>query len=73
MPATSWRNASLLIGVFYVLLGFVNIWVAKTRSEADWVIFKVWIAVPLAMVFIVGVVFYLLRGVFTKESKESAP
>jgi intracellular septation protein len=73
VPATSWRNASLLTGVFYVLLGFANIWVARTRSEADWVTFKVWIAVPLAMIFIVGVVLYLLRGVLTKDSKESAP
>jgi len=73
VPAASWRNASLLLGVFNVLLGFANIWIAKTRTEAEWVTFKVWIAAPLAMVFIVGVVLYLLRGVFTKDSKESAP
>ena len=30
-------------------------------------------AVPAAMIFMVGVVLYLLRGVFTKDSKESAP
>jgi len=70
VPPTSWRNASLLLGVFNVLLGFVNIWVAKTRSEADWVTFKVWIAVPLAVVFLLGVVFYLLRDAFAKDSKD---
>ena len=68
VPPASWRNASLLIGAFYVLLGFVNIWVAMTRSEADWVTFKVWIAVPAGD----GLhrrrrVLYLLRGAFTKE------
>jgi intracellular septation protein len=67
VPASSWRNASLITGVFYVLLGFANIWVALTRSEADWVTFKVWIAIPLAMVFIIGVVLYLLRGAFAEE------
>jgi len=67
VPATSWRNASLLTGVFYLLLGFVNIWVALTRSEADWVTFKVWIAVPVGMIFVIAVVLYLLRGVFTRE------
>jgi intracellular septation protein len=67
VPATSWRNASLLTGVFYLLLGFANIWVALTRSESDWVTFKVWIAIPLGMVFIIGVVLYLLRGAFTRE------
>ena len=73
VPSTSWRNASLLLGAFNVLLGFVNIWIAKTRSEADWVTFKVWIAVPLAAVFIIGVVFYLLRDAFAKDSKDSSP
>ena len=67
VPATSWRNASLMTGTFYVLLGFVNIWVAMTRSEADWVKFKLWISMPLAIVFLFGVVMYLLRGAFAKE------
>ena len=73
VPSASWRNGSLLIGGFNVLLGFVNIWVAKNYSQDDWVFFKAWIAVPAAMIFMVGVVLYLLRGVFTKDSKESAP
>jgi intracellular septation protein len=68
VPAASWRNMSLLTGAFYIALGGLNLWVALTRSEADWVTFKVWIAFPLALVFIFGVVFYLLRGVFTKEA-----
>jgi intracellular septation protein len=67
VPASSWRNASLITGVFYLLLGFANIWVAMTRSESDWVTFKVWIAIPLGMVFIIGVVLYLLRGAFARE------
>jgi intracellular septation protein len=70
VPRASWRNMSLLTGAFYLALGAVNIWVALTRSESDWVTFKVWIAVPLAMLFIVGVVLYLLRGAFTKETAQ---
>jgi intracellular septation protein len=65
---TSWRNGSLLIGAFNVLLGFLNIWVAKTYSQEDWAFFKVWIAVPMAMIFMVGVVLYLLRDALKKES-----
>jgi intracellular septation protein len=68
VQSTSWRNASLLTGAFYLLLGFVNIWVALTRSEADWVTFKVWIAVPVGVAFVLGLVLYLLRGAFSKES-----
>jgi intracellular septation protein len=67
IPASSWRNASLTTGSFYVLLGFANIWVAMTRSEADWVTFKVWIALPLALVFLFGVMLYLMRGAPTRE------
>jgi intracellular septation protein len=68
IAASSWRNASLMTGTFYVVLGIVNIWVAMTRSEQDWVTFKVWISLPLALVFLFGVIFYLLRGQFAKES-----
>jgi intracellular septation protein A len=60
----------LLTGAFYLALGAVNIWVALTRSESDWVTFKVWIAIPLALLFIVGVVLYLLRGAFAKETAQ---
>lgn len=68
LPASSWRNASLLMGVFYVLLGFANIWIALNRSEETWVTFKVWIAGPVAIVFTLAVGFWLLRGVlFTRE------
>jgi intracellular septation protein len=74
VPPSTWRTGSLLIGAFNVALGFVNIWVARTRTEQEWAFFKVWIAVPAALIFMLAVVFYLLRGVlFAKESKESAP
>ncbi|HET9864055.1 MAG TPA: septation protein IspZ [Steroidobacteraceae bacterium] len=68
VPANNWRNSSMLMGGFYVLLGLVNIWVALNRSEADWVLFKVWIAPPVAIVFTLGIVLWLLRGAFTRES-----
>jgi intracellular septation protein A len=46
----------------------VNIWVALNRSESDWVLFKVWIAPPIAIVFTVAIVLWLFRGAFSKES-----
>src|SRR4029079_6801048 len=44
IPRATWRTSSLLMGAFYMALGVVNIWVALNRNEADWVMFKVWIA-----------------------------
>jgi intracellular septation protein len=68
LPASSWRNASLLMGAFYLLLGFANIWIALNRSEETWVTFKVWVAGPVAVVFTLAVGLWLLRGVlFTRE------
>jgi intracellular septation protein len=69
VPAQRWRNLSLLCGVFYIALGFVNIWVALTRGEAAWVTFKLWIALPLAFVFTMGVVLWLLRDLFGQEPR----
>ena len=71
MPVSTWRNSSILMGVFYVALGLVNIWVALNRSEADWVLFKVWIAPPAAIVFTLAVVLWALRGVLGKEETTS--
>jgi intracellular septation protein len=68
IPHTTWRNASLLMGAFYLVLGTANIWIALNRPESQWVTFKVWIAAPLAIVFTVGLVLWVLRGViFARE------
>jgi intracellular septation protein len=67
IPSRSWKVNSVLMGLFYIALGLVNIWVAMTRSEADWVFFKVWIASPVAIVFSLALVLWLLRGLFARE------
>jgi intracellular septation protein len=68
IPTARWRNGSLAMGVFYLALGFANIWVALRRSESDWVTFKVWIAVPLGVVFTFGVILWMFRDLLRKES-----
>jgi len=67
LPASRWRNASIAMGIFYIALGFVNIWVALNRSESEWVTFKVWIAVPLGLVFTFGMFLWLFRDLLGKE------
>lgn len=68
LSASTWRNNSLLMGGFYIVLGVVNIWVAMNRTESEWVMFKVWILPPVAIVFTLGLLFWMLRGAFAKES-----
>ncbi len=67
IPAGTWRSSSLIMGAFYLLLGFANIWVAMNRSESDWVTFKVWIAYPIAVVVTMAVMLWTMRSLFGKE------
>jgi len=67
IPASTWRNSSLIMGAFYLMLGCANIWVAMNRSESDWVTFKVWIAYPIAVVVTMGVMLWTLRSLLGKE------
>ena len=68
VPPASWRTASLLTGVVYILLGTVNIWVALTRSFDEWVTFKVWIAPIAAIVITLAMIAWLFRDVlFAKD------
>ena len=67
-PPARWRNCRWLCGAFYVALGAVNLWVALHMSEADWVIFKIWIVLPAAVVFTFGLVLWTAaRPVIRKE------
>jgi len=70
LPASDWRASSIFMGVFYLLLGVANIWVALNRSESDWVTFKLWIAIPLGIVVALGVILWLFRNlIFPSEGK----
>lgn len=71
LPASTWRNYTMLMGALYLGFGLANIWVAMNRSEADWVTFKVWILTPVAIVLTLGLVFWPIRGVlFEKDRRE---
>jgi intracellular septation protein len=65
-----WRNASLVAALFHLALGAVNIWVAYTMSERAWVIFKTWIALPVWLVFNMGIVLWIMRGYEPKDTPE---
>lgn len=72
LPANDWRIGSIFMGVFYLLLGVANIWIALNRSESDWVTFKVWIAGPAGIVVALGVILWLFRNLIS-AGDEKAP
>jgi len=71
IPPSTWRSTSLLLGIFYILLGVANIWIALNRSEADWVFFKVWIAGPVGILFTLALIVWMLRDVFFSRETPS--
>ena len=70
LPARDWRVSSIFMGLFYVLLGVANIWIALNRSVNDWVNFKLWVSIPLGIVVALGVFLWLFRNlIFSSEEK----
>jgi intracellular septation protein len=67
VTASTWRNLSLASVGFYGALGAANLWVAYNMSEANWVMVKTWVLLPLALVFSMAQVFWVIRGHEPKE------
>jgi intracellular septation protein len=61
VPATSWRNLSLVSALFYFALGAANLWIAFTMSQDAWVNFKSFVVIPLVFLFTLGLVFWIMR------------
>jgi intracellular septation protein len=61
VTSAAWRKLSLASALFYFALGVANLWVAYTMSRDAWVNFKVFVSIPLAFVFMAGVVVWIMR------------
>jgi intracellular septation protein len=61
VSSAAWRKLSLASALFYFALGAANLWVAYTMSRDAWVNFKVFVSIPLAFVFMGGMVFWIMR------------
>jgi intracellular septation protein len=73
VPAATWRHASLVSALFYAALGAVNLWVAHTMTEENWVFFKTWLTIPVVFLFTGGILFWLLRGYEPKDGPKDEP
>ena len=61
MPARQWRQLNYAWVIFFVIAGFLNLYVAFNFSEAFWVKFKVLGFTALTLVFIVVQMVWLMR------------
>jgi intracellular septation protein len=51
LPETAWRTLTWRWGLFFGALACLNEFVWRSFSTAQWVFFKVWIILPLLLVF----------------------
>jgi intracellular septation protein len=51
LPESAWRSLTWRWGIFFLGLAALNEFVWRTFSEGNWVIFKVWIILPLLFLF----------------------
>jgi len=61
LPDRIWSRLNLAWSVFFMLMGFLNIYVAYNFSEEAWVDFKLFGGMGLMLAFVLGQGFYLSR------------
>jgi intracellular septation protein len=61
VPQVIWKRINISWGVFFALVGLVNIYVAYTYSEETWVNFKLFGMLGLTLVFMIAQGIYLAK------------
>lgn len=68
-----WMKLNLAWVVFFIAMGFVNLYVAFNYAEATWVNFKLFGLLGLTLAFILGQGFVLSRFIQEPPSSEEKP
>lgn len=69
LPEAIWLRLNMIWGVFFIFMGFVNIYVAYNFSTDIWVNFKLFGLMGMMLVFVIGQGVYLSR--YLIEDKNS--
>jgi intracellular septation protein len=56
-----WQNLSWSTALFFIFLGFLNIYIAQNFSEDTWVSFKLFGTTALLFLYIISVVIYIAK------------
>ena len=70
-PATVWLRVNISLALFFLLLGFVNIYVAYNYATETWAFFKVFGIMGINFVFILGLVWYMSRYMIEIEKEDA--
>ena len=71
LPKHVWRNLNISWAVFFIFMGFVNLYVAFNFSTEFWVNFKAWGMTLLNLSFMVGMGIYLYK--YIKDIEPESP
>jgi intracellular septation protein len=56
-----WENLSWSTALFFILLGFLNIYIAQNFSEDTWVNFKLFGMTALLFLYIISITIYIAK------------
>ncbi len=71
LPAPIWTRLNLAWVVFFIVMGALNLYVAKTMSEEAWVNFKLFGMLGLTLVFIILQGIYLSKHISEKDEERN--
>ncbi|ALP53412.1 septation protein A [Candidatus Tenderia electrophaga] len=71
LPGHIWPRLNIAWSVFFVFIGFLNLYVAYNFDEATWVNFKLFGMIGLTFVFIIAQAFFI--GRYMKEPESANP
>ncbi len=66
-PDHVWRNLNISWAIFFIFLGFVNLYVAYSFSTEFWVNFKAWGMTLINFIFLIGIFIYMYK--YLKEEE----
>ena len=73
LPKAIWNRLNFAWAAFFILMGFINIYVAYHYDTNSWVNFKLFGGAGLTLFFVFLQALYLTKHITEKESKQSAP
>ena len=68
LPAAVWKRLNLMWGIFFISVGFINLYVMYNFSTDDWVTFKTFGVPILTVIFIAAQMIFLYK--YIPETKE---
>lgn len=67
LPPALWNKLNLMWAIFFIIVGFINIYVMQNYNTDDWVTFKTFGVPGLMIVFIITQMFFIYKYIPKSE------